>query len=181
MQPYGKPKPKKEMSTEAKSQLEIIRDAIDKIFQMKYSNLSFEELYRTGYNLVINQNGDALYETVKSAVAANLTSMIQSLKITSEPVVLLNAVKDVWQNFNVYISVTSDILMYMERNYISRNHLLTVIQTGSKIFRETVLEGTGLLDRLHVAIMSVITKDRNGEYVEKGAVKEMAAMLVKIG
>ncbi len=172
---------KKKLTPETVSQLEILKDAINKIFQTKYSSLSFEELYRTAYTLVIGRNGDALYEEVKNSIAANLAAMIQIVKPVSEPAVMLAVIKDLWAKFNTYLSVTNDILMYMDRNYVSRNHLAPVPDLGYQIFREVVLQKTGLLDRLHQAMIAEITKDRNGEFVEKSAVKETALMLTKVG
>ncbi len=172
---------KKKLSAETQSQLEVLRDAINKIFQTKYSSLSFEELYRTAYTLVIGRFGDSLYEEVKNAISANLRAMVQQMKTTNESGVMLAVTKDVWAKFNIYLSVTNDILMYLDRNYITRNHLPSVLDLGFQTFKDVVLQRTGLIERLHQAMISEITKDRNGEYVEKAAVKEAAAMLIRVG
>jgi len=42
-----------------------IRDAIVKIYAQKASSLSYEELYRTAYNLVLHKHGEMLYDNVK--------------------------------------------------------------------------------------------------------------------
>lgn len=42
-----------------------MRDSIRRIYDMEASNLSYEELYRTGYNLVLHKHGDLLYNGVK--------------------------------------------------------------------------------------------------------------------
>jgi len=172
---------KKKLTPENLSQIEILKDAINKIFQTKYSSLSFEELYRTAYTLVINRNGDVLYDEVKNAIAGNLQLIVSQLKPVTEPNVMLAVIKEIWGKFNTYLSVTNDILMYMDKNYVARNHLQPVPDLGYVIYKEVVLQKTGLLDRLHQAMISEITKDRNGEYVEKSSVKEVSSMLSKIG
>jgi len=163
------------------SQLAILKDAIDKIFQTKYSSLSFEELYRTAYTLVLNRFGDNLYEEVKNSIAENLSKIVQQMKTTNEPAVMLAVIKDVWCKYMTYISIINDILMYMDRSYVSRVHVATVPELGSQTFREIALQQTGLINRLQHAMIAEITKDRNGEYVEKNTVKEVALMLVKVG
>ncbi len=38
-----------------------IKEAIHKIYAKQASSLSYEELYRTAYNLVLHKHGDLLY------------------------------------------------------------------------------------------------------------------------
>lgn len=180
MQQFAQKK-RKELSAESLAQLSVLKDAIDKIFQTKYSNLSFEELYRNAYTLVRDRNGDVLYEEVKKAIARNLTEMLRQAKFVSEASLMLAAVKDVWSKFTTYVSVTNDILMYMDRNYIPRNHLPTIPQLGCQVFKDLALVQTELLDKLHKAMISEIMRDRDGELVEKRNVKEIALMLCKVG
>ena len=42
-----------------------LKDAIQKIYAQKASQLSYEELYRTAYNLVLHKHGEMLYDNVK--------------------------------------------------------------------------------------------------------------------
>ena len=42
-----------------------IKEAIVKIYQKQASSLSYEELYRTAYNLVLHKHGELLYGGVK--------------------------------------------------------------------------------------------------------------------
>ena len=45
-----------------------MEDAIQHIFNENAGDLSFEELYRTGYNLVLHKNGDMLYNNVEGVL-----------------------------------------------------------------------------------------------------------------
>lgn len=49
--------------------------AIDEIHNQDASLLSFEELYRNAYNLVLHKHGEVLYSGVKSSVQKHLTSV----------------------------------------------------------------------------------------------------------
>lgn len=42
-----------------------IKEAIHKIYAKQASSLSYEELYRTAYNLVLHKHGELLYNGVK--------------------------------------------------------------------------------------------------------------------
>jgi cullin 3 len=49
-----------------------IRDAIQKIYAQKASQLSYEELYRTAYNLVLHKHGEMLYDNVRKTTVEML-------------------------------------------------------------------------------------------------------------
>jgi len=43
-----------------------MKEAIKRIYNLQASSLSYEELYRTAYNLVLHKHGDLLYNGVKN-------------------------------------------------------------------------------------------------------------------
>ncbi len=50
----------------------ILEDAIAEIHNQNASGLSFEELYRNAYNMVLHKFGDRLYSGVSSALSKQL-------------------------------------------------------------------------------------------------------------
>jgi len=54
-------------------------DAIDEIHHRNASSLSFEELYRNAYNLVLHKHGDLLYSGVSDRLATHLLETVQKL------------------------------------------------------------------------------------------------------
>jgi cullin 3 len=89
---------------------------------MNSSALSFEELYRAGYTLVVNKKGSQLYRDV----GYKLKSILQ--QITTNQVVMavpanhdnlddcsrfLNILADVWDKHTRSMVMIRDILMYM--------------------------------------------------------------------
>ena len=48
--------------------LNIIKNAIDKIYLEEASTLSFEELYRNSYTLSINKHGKRLYKEISESI-----------------------------------------------------------------------------------------------------------------
>lgn len=58
---------------------EVIKDAIQKIYAHKASQLSYEELYRTAYNLVLHKHGEMLYDNVRKTTVEMLEPIKQNL------------------------------------------------------------------------------------------------------
>jgi hypothetical protein len=59
--------------------MDILKEAINKIFELEYSSLSFEELNRNSYHLVLHKFGQFLYDGASTSIKANLESMSFSL------------------------------------------------------------------------------------------------------
>eukprot|EP00439_Symbiodinium_sp_Y106_P015440 s3798_g2.t1 len=59
-------------------QWECLKHAIHQIHEHNASSLSFEELYRNAYNLVLHKYGELLYNGVQSVVADHLKIVAQS-------------------------------------------------------------------------------------------------------
>lgn len=57
----------------------VLSLAIKEIHRKDASPLSFEELYRTAYTLVIRKHGKRLYEAVKSEIKSHLNNVVQTV------------------------------------------------------------------------------------------------------
>lgn len=80
---------------QAEKAFNTLKTAIDKIYQRKASTLSFEELYRNAYNLVLNKHGQLLYTGVRNSFGENLQPMIQHLQSCPDEI-LLRELNEVW-------------------------------------------------------------------------------------
>ncbi len=102
------------------------------------SKLSFEELYRTAYKLVLKKKGEILYDRVKDFekewLSTNVRTAIRSLLSASLLSVsaggmggttvnerraggerFLKGLKQAWEDHNLCMNMTTDVLMYMVR------------------------------------------------------------------
>ena len=100
------------------------------------SNLSFEQLYRNAYKLVLKKKGETLYNRVKSFEEDWLLNKIrpQILSVLSPSLLygnsgpgtitdanekrvagekLMRALKQAWEDHNLCMNMTTDVLMYM--------------------------------------------------------------------
>ncbi len=87
------------------------------MFLFKYRNssvLSFEELYRTAYNLVLQKHGDLLYSGIRDTFHSHSQDMCSKLQQVPDSN-LLSELCIVWEDKKTTISKIKDIVMYMDR------------------------------------------------------------------
>lgn len=65
--------------TAAKQTWNTLAGAVDEIYNRNASQLSFEELYRNAYNLVLHKHGTLLYEGVTEKINSHLTEIAERL------------------------------------------------------------------------------------------------------
>ena len=90
--------------------LKAIRDAIETIYDQRCSVLSFEQLYRGAYNLVLHKFGDFLYDGVGKILREHLQTSVDELLSTKNDDFLRVTVK-IWTSHKVAFNMVKDILM----------------------------------------------------------------------
>ena len=124
--------------------------AIDEIHSRNASLLSFEELYRNAYNLVLHKHGGLLYDGVAERLgwhleksAVELVQMAAGLDTDEDmnsAIAFLSALSSVWKEHRVTMVMVRDIFMYMDRTYVQQNRKMTVYELGLFLFRRVVWE-----------------------------------------
>lgn len=114
----------------------VLSASLREIHTKNASKLSFEELYRNAYKLVLKKRGEMLYEKVKeleadwlvnetrprilaeiapSLLARNgktmAISMTNEKRLAGEK--FLRTLKEAWEDHNLCMNMTTDVLMYM--------------------------------------------------------------------
>jgi len=112
---------------QASQHWETIRDAIYKIQNKQASSLSYEELYRTAYNLVLHKHGEMLYTNVKNTTAELLKPIAEDL-LEKPDDEFLRALNRLWADQKLCIIMIKDILLYMNKNYVPKVKLKPVEQ-----------------------------------------------------
>lgn len=118
------------------SMWDVLASSLREIHTKNASKLSFEELYRNAYKLVLKKRGETLYIRVKefeeewlanevqpriieelSQTVLLATSGSQTIVTANEKRVagekLLRALKQAWEDHNLCMNMTTDVLMYM--------------------------------------------------------------------
>lgn len=115
-----------------------LSSSLREIHTKNASNLSFEELYRNAYKLVLKKQGEALYQKVKKFEEGWLSGVVR-LKLkdllsgsllagASKAAVgqtdnerrvagekFLRGLKEAWEDHNLCMNMITDVLMYMVR------------------------------------------------------------------
>jgi cullin 3 len=142
--------------TSAMAAFSSLSTAIDEIHSRNASLLSFEELYRNAYNLVLHKHGGLLYDGVADRLgwhleksAESLVSMAAGLDTTSSSseeneinasIAFLSALSSTWKEHRITMVMVRDIFMYMDRTYVQQNRKMTVYELGLFLFRRGVWE-----------------------------------------
>ncbi|KAK9448320.1 Cullin [Limtongia smithiae] len=146
----------------------VLSTAMQEMYRKNASKLSYEELYRTAYTLVLKKYAERLYNAFKAFVAQHLCEMVATeLKplasntayslsasgaVNSTMAVplaaadqresgirFLKAVKMQWDDHCLCMRMISDILMYMDRVYCKELQLPLIYDAGLALFRDNVI------------------------------------------
>jgi cullin 3 len=168
--------------SDAMATWEILGRAIDEIYNRNASQLSFEELYRYAYNLVLHKHGDLLYEGVASKITQHLTQTLQVLSETPSTVQLLENLAEAWKEHSVTLTMIRDILMYMDRTYVAQHKRRSVYELGLHLFRITVWEHASIHTRVCDLVLLEIAQERAGMGTsQRDLLKSIISMLLEVG
>ena len=194
---------------------QTLHDAIREIHRQNASGLSFEELYRNAYNMVLHKFGDKLYNGLTDTITQHLQGVAALVQAANDDT-FLQELKDRWDKHKLSSIVRScpharrvmdsglhtrclaarvrrltltspptqmirDILMYMDRTYVSSQKKTPVYERGLQIFRDEVCRHAKIKDRLLQMLLELIQRERQGEMIERGLLKTVTSMLVELG
>ncbi|CAK4079420.1 unnamed protein product [Aphanomyces euteiches] len=164
----------------AKETWQSLRNAIKEIHSHNASLLSFEELYRNSYNMVLHKHGDMLYTGVVECVTEHLLQMADRvIKATDDT--LMIQLYTAWTDHTITMTMIRDILMYMDRTYVSQKRKMPIYDMGLVLFRDSIVRHPQVKDRLKWHLLQNIELERNGEIIERGVMKDILGMLVDLG
>ncbi|KAF9348817.1 Cullin-3 [Mortierella sp. AD094] len=185
--------PQRKSNTESlfDSTWSTLASAITTIHEQKAYTLSYEEVYRCGYNLVIHKCGERLYHGIKDLIEKYLESEAE-MKIVpvlgiadtspSEGVQVLKAIQKLWKHHVTCLLMISDILIHMDKNYVPQSRLPRTYDMGLYLFRDTVVRSPKYPIKSHLQkiLLDQITMERKGDVIDRGAVKSCTEMLLEL-
>lgn len=117
----------------------LLRAAIEEIQRKNNSGLSFEELYRNAYTMVLHKHGERLYTGLREVVAAHLETKVRADVFASLRNNFLHTLNAAWNDHTTSMVMIRDILMYMDRVYVAQNNCEGVYNLGLILFRDNVV------------------------------------------
>jgi len=157
-----------------------LEDAIQQIFNENAGDLSFEELYRTGYNMVLHKHGDVLYNNVETVLKERSSLLCEKVAVHTDET-FLAAVKKVWLDHKRSLLMVRDILMYMDRTFVKQNQKKPVYEMGLAIFCQNCTRAARVKVRLRDLLLDLIKKERDGEKIDRDLVRSVTQMMLDMG
>lgn len=116
----------------------LLKNAIQEIQKKNNSSLSFEELYRNAYTMVLHKYGERLYTGLKEVITQHLVHKVRKDVLDSLNNNFLQTLNQAWNDHQTSMVMIRDILMYMDRVYVQQNNVDNVFNLGLIIFRDQV-------------------------------------------
>ncbi|EGX48324.1 hypothetical protein AOL_s00080g294 [Orbilia oligospora ATCC 24927] len=172
----------------------LLSEALQQIYERDASNLSFEELYRTAYKMVLKKHGDPLYNSVNDLVKTRLqrvtTTQLKPARPNFAPTSsalerresgnrFLAAVKQSWEDHQLCLGMITDILMYLDRVFCNDNKKPSIQVTGMALFRDNVLRNRDydIGADLNRVILEQIRMERDGDVIDRARIRSCVYML----
>lgn len=183
----------------AQNTWKLLKGAILEIHRQNASGLSFEELYRNAYNMVLHKYGDLLYSGLveegqraggggggwfsplsqRDVVDEHLRGVAESIRLNES---FLQDLNKAWTAHKVSMLMIRDILMYMDRVYVPhKGDCEPVYDVGLILFRENVARHPRIREFLVKTLLEEVRKERMGEVVNRSALRSATQMLVDVG
>jgi cullin 3 len=186
----------------------ILQAALREIHEKNASKLSFEQLYRASYKIVLKKQGDRLYDRVKEfeeqwfgsqvmpAIRKLITSNLVNItlsgvsgttanerRVTGEE--FLKGLKASWEDHNIVMNMTTDVLMYMDRVYCQDFRKASIFTTSMGLFRDHILrsrlassdQDLITFDILNSVILDQISMEREGDVINRHLIRSCMYML----
>eukprot|EP00004_Rigifila_ramosa_P003165 TRINITY_DN1332_c0_g1_i6.p1 TRINITY_DN1332_c0_g1~~TRINITY_DN1332_c0_g1_i6.p1 ORF type:complete len:739 (+),score=176.85 TRINITY_DN1332_c0_g1_i6:553-2769(+) len=158
---------------------DLIRTAIEKIYSKQSHHLSFEELYRNAYYIVLHKQGPFLYSSVKQLVDLHLKEIASTVSKVPDADFLQHVVQE-WHDHRASQMKIRDILMYLDRVYVAQHNALPVYELGLVFFKENVARHTVVQPRLLRGVLTLIEAERSGEISDRGVLREIVGMWLEL-
>ncbi|KAK9464441.1 Cullin [Lipomyces arxii] len=182
----------------------VLAGAMQEMYRKNASRLSYEELYRTAYTLVLKKHAEKLYNSFKSFLATHLREMVANdlrplavltnatgssadstvaLVIAAEAkeggVRFMRSAKTQWDDHCLCMRMISDILMYMDRVYCKELQLPLIYDAGLALFRDEVIRNSEFAvgEYVYAIILNQIELERGGDKIDTSAIKSVILML----
>lgn len=159
----------------------LLKAAIQEIQRKNNSGLSFEELYRNAYTMVLHKHGERLYSGLREVVTNHLESKVRNDVLAALNNNFLQTLNAAWNDHQTSMVMIRDILMYMDRVYVQQNNCENVYNLGLVIFRDKVVRYGCVGNHLRVTLLDMIMKERRGEMIDRLAIKNACQMLMMLG
>ncbi|KAM8839512.1 LOW QUALITY PROTEIN: cullin-3-B-like [Synchiropus picturatus] len=161
---------------------DILRTAIQEIQTHKNNNgLIFDDLYRNTYTIVRYKHGEKLYAGLEEVVTEHLINKVREDILNSINNNFLHTLVQAWNDHTTAMVLIKDILMYLDKVFLEQGNNHNVYNLGLSIFKVQVINYSIIQDHLQATLLDMILRERRGEAVDRGSIRNTCHMLKVLG
>ncbi|PLN74978.1 putative SCF ubiquitin ligase subunit CulC [Aspergillus taichungensis] len=186
---------------------QALSGSLKRIHTKDASDLSFEQLYRNAYNIIVTMRGHDLYERVKQLEREWLATEVRSsVDAAISPSLLfaqdaldiqdqanerraagerfLAVLRETWEDHQLSMGMITDVLMYMDRVVVADHRKPSIYVASMALFRDIVLRSpvrpdtkTTVADVLESTVLFLVQLERSGQIIERPLIRHCIYML----
>ncbi|KAK1308577.1 Cullin-3A [Acorus calamus] len=158
----------------------ILEHAIEEIYNHNASGLSFEELYRNAYNMVLHKYGEKLYSGLVTTMTSHLKNISREVEL-AQGGFFLEELNRKWEDHRKALQMIRDILMYMDRTFVPSAQKTPVNDLGLNLWRDNIVRSPKIQARLKNTLLELVERERTGEVINRGLMRNVIQMLKELG
>ncbi|KAK8767527.1 hypothetical protein V5799_005688 [Amblyomma americanum] len=160
---------------------QALRTAIQDILEKGESRQHFADLYLSAYAMVVQDQGALLHGGLREVVIDHLVNKVRPGVLASPHDAFLRALNQAWNDHQTRMNRIRDIVRYLEQVHVPRYRVCSVHKLGVLLFRDEVARHGDILPKLQECLLQTMSRDREGEMVDRLSVKNACQMLGKLG
>jgi cullin 3 len=124
--------------------------------------------------MVLHKYGEKLYLGLVNTMTQHLRRVAKAVESAQGGLFLedLN---------NKSLQMIRDILMYMDRTYVTNYNKTPVHELGLNLWRDNILRSPKIRDRLLDTLLDLVHRERTGEVINRGLMRNITKMLMDLG
>ena len=158
-----------------------LKAALEKIFRHEMAALSFSELYRFAYRLMVDKQGDTVYSGVYESLSQHFQRKREEVAARPNGPAFLVSLNEVWLDSLKILHAIKDIFMYVDRTYVVQHNKKPIFARGLQVFFDAVVNSPAVRTRLRQLLQRQVLRERLGEVIDRSTMKSIMEMLVVLG
>lgn len=137
-------------------------------------------LRRNAYYMVLHKCGEKLYSELVNTMTQHLREISKAIE-AGQGGLYLEELNSKWLEHNKSLQMIRDILMYMDRTYVTNNNKTPVHELGLNLWRDNIVRSPKIRDRLLDTLLELVQRERTGDIINRGLMRNITKMLMDLG
>ncbi|KAK8775858.1 hypothetical protein V5799_030797 [Amblyomma americanum] len=160
---------------------QALRRAILGILEKGESGWQLEDLFLSAYAMVVQEQEALLHGGLREVVTDHSVNKVRPGILASPHDAFLRTPNQAWNDHRTRMNRIRDIVRYLEQVHMSRYRVCSVHKLGVLLFRDEVARHGDIQPKLQECRLQTMSRDHEGEMVDKLSVKNACQILGKLG